>query len=272
MMKKEHLYIAADLKITKRNRFYLPLSDQGFIYGYGLFETILVSKNNPVLIEEHLDRLRKSAKQLNISLNFSNREIINCIKELLTYNKTCNCILNIYLSAGSKGAPLLLITTKALYQGINKPVRIALKKTTYPRNRLSAYKTLAYLPNVLEKNEMPEVDDIVLFNSEQEILESTRANIFFVNGQNIFTPDSKLILPGITRQFLLKNQTSLKINIIEKKIYLADIARFDEIFMTNSLRGIILIKNLKGFPALKSREAAVSLQKKYLFLINNLNS
>ena len=63
----EIVYINGSL--VPRSEARISVSDHGFLYGYGLFETMRAYNGTIFLLERHLDRLRKSAKSIGIKLS-----------------------------------------------------------------------------------------------------------------------------------------------------------------------------------------------------------
>ena len=48
------------------DNIFLSASNRGLKFGDGVFETILIKNNKPVLFEEHINRLKRSSKILDI--------------------------------------------------------------------------------------------------------------------------------------------------------------------------------------------------------------
>jgi branched-subunit amino acid aminotransferase/4-amino-4-deoxychorismate lyase len=281
-MHKEFPYLSVNLETIETNSFSLSTNDSAYLYGWGLFETILIHKNTPIHLDEHLNRLKKSAQKLVIPLPFKTNAIKKEIQTLIqtNYQKTKNhleqAVLNLYLSAGPTSqkqksflasAPTLTIKLRPLKTDPNAVLSLTFKKATFTRNLLNSHKTMAYLPNILEKNQCPNVDEVILHNSKKEILEGTKTNIFFIKNKEIFTPKSNVILPGIARNFLLKNQNLFGYKITEKRILLKDIESYDEIFLTNSVRGIVLAKNSEHNSCLQSKDISLTIKAKYTKLV-----
>lgn len=74
--------------------------------------------------------------------------------------------------------------------------------------------------------------DVILWNENKEITESTIANIVLKIENDFFTPPVSCgLLAGTYRQYLIDNN-----KIKEKKLYLDDLKLADEIFLINSVR------------------------------------
>jgi len=103
-------------------------------------------------------------------------------------------------------------------------------------------------------------DDAILLNSKGKILEATSSNIFFVRNNYLFTPGLKMgIVKGIMRQkvieIAIENNFIVHDNIsLEEK----DIGSFDEIFFTNSIKGIQWVSKYKNFRFFKKKAALLT--------------
>ena len=63
---------------------FIPLNDRGLKFGDGVFETILIKKNKPVLFDEHFKRLENSSKILNINFKLNKDFLERLINEGIT--------------------------------------------------------------------------------------------------------------------------------------------------------------------------------------------
>lgn len=103
-------------------------------------------------------------------------------------------------------------------------------------------KTLNYADNILEKRLAKQrgYDEPIFLNTKGELSEGATTNLFFVSGKKLFTPALSCgLLDGILRQYLLKNY-----QVEECIIKPEQVSDFDEMFVTNSLLGIMPICRL----------------------------
>ena len=64
------------------DRIFFAANNRGLKFADGIFETILIKENKLVLFDDHLKRLEKSSKILNINLRINKltlRQLINCL-------------------------------------------------------------------------------------------------------------------------------------------------------------------------------------------------
>ena len=80
--------------------------------------------------------------------------------------------------------------------------------------------------------------EVIFTNKRGELTEGSISNIFVVNKNKIYTPSlSSGLLPGVLREHLLKTK-----KVQEKVLYLKDIFEAKEVFIGNSLRGLLKAK------------------------------
>jgi branched-chain amino acid aminotransferase len=84
----------------------------------------------------------------------------------------------------------------------------------------------------------------ILLDENSNINEGYGFNIFFIKGNKVFTPKSKYVLPGITREKVMQISKKLKFKVIEKNIQLKEIKKFDESFVTATGWGICPVKSI----------------------------
>lgn len=97
--------------------------DRSFLYGDGLFETMLVSNGKPFRWMQHMDRLERGAEFLGIKTPFTREALAGCAAELIAQNQMPEALLRLTLSRGvgvrgysPKGAdkPTLVMTLHAI--------------------------------------------------------------------------------------------------------------------------------------------------------------
>jgi len=219
--------------------------DEGYSFGLGLFETILLYRGKPVFLDWHLARINKSIIDLGLSINKLEKnevfQYLNNNKNTLEYE-----VLKIVLSEKNR---------LFLKRGLNiSEVR---------RNESSIFtfhKTLNYGDNILEKRKSKKMgyDEPIFLNSKNQVTEGATSNIFVVVGDKIYTPKLSCgLLNGIVRQYIVLNY-----DVIETEIDLEFLNNADEIFLTNSLFGIMPVNNLEE-KVFKSQKISKEILNKY---------
>lgn len=232
--------------------------DEGYSFGLGLFETILLYKGNPVFLDEHLARINKSIEDLALNIDKLEKDevfqYLNNNKNTLEYE-----VLKIVLSEKNR----LFLKREYTYTEKDYEKGFSLNISEVIRNESSIFtfhKTLNYGDNILEKRKSKKLayDEPIFLNSKNQITEGATSNIFVVVEDKIYTPKLSCgLLNGIVRQYIISNY-----GIIETEIDLEFLNNADEIFLTNSLFGIMPVNNLEK-KVFKSQKISKEILNKY---------
>ncbi len=220
--------------------------DDGYWFGLGAFETIWVKHNTAVFLDEHLNRLKKSALFLGFLKDetSANQWILVRKQEISDYLKE-NPMENGVLKLTFSDKNLSLTSRKNTYTKEQYEKGFALDYSKILRNETSPFtymKTLNYADNILEKRLAKQrgYDEPVFLNTKGELSEGATTNLFFVSDEKLFTPALSCgLLDGIVRQYVLKHY-----EVEECVIRPEQISDFDEMFVTNSLLGIMPVCRL----------------------------
>ena len=138
----------------------VPISDRGFLYGDGLFETLLVRNGRPLWWTRHAERLERGAEFLRIKLPWTSKELQNFAGKLIQQNAMPDCVLRLTLTRGSgargyspKGAdaPTLAITLHPLPP---PPAAVKLATSSFriaTGDTLASFKTANKLAQILAR-------------------------------------------------------------------------------------------------------------------------
>ncbi len=229
-----------DDKILEEDQLNLHI-DEGFLYGYGLFETMRAYNRKPFLLEAHIDRLIDSCSL--IDLEPPKRSLmIEKTEELLRESKISDAYIRInYWKA--KAFPKFCIIVREFKSYPKKIYREGFKCiiSDFRQNEysvLSKIKSLNYLNNRLALKEAEEknTDEAILLNTKGYVCEGSRTNVFLVKDSQILTPSLDCgCLKGITRNTIIDIAKKEGIGVYEKELLPEEILDSSEAFLTNSL-------------------------------------
>jgi 4-amino-4-deoxychorismate lyase len=212
--------------------------DSGLYFGRGLFETMLV-KNNPIFLEAHLNRINSGLKVIGVNKEVTEEEVLEAVKKL-----NCrDCVLKLVVTEKN----IIYLTRKNNYTEEQYKEGFSVKISCVKRNpysKITYLKSLNYLENVLEHEKCIEegYDEVLFFNINNELSEGSVSNVFFIKSKKIYTPSINCgLLNGTVRKFIIKNY-----DVIEGKFNKDDLIHADEIFLTNSIIGIMKVSNIFG--------------------------
>ncbi|OKZ87346.1 aminotransferase class IV [Clostridium sp. 29_15] len=214
------------------NKDYVKL-DGGFYFAQGVFETILIKKE-AIFLEEHINRLNKSIDIMNLGEHIDTKFIKNFIKE----EKLKNIVLKIVVTEKN----IVFSTREIKYSKEDYENGFKIKLSYVLRNptsRMTYIKSLSYNENLYEYNKANKegFNEVVFLNIYGNIAEGATSNIFIIKDKKIYTPKiSDGILPGVVRNWVIKN-----FRVCEKHLDKEDLYSADEVFITNSILGIMKI-------------------------------
>ncbi len=218
---------------------------QGAMLGYGAFETLLSLDARVIWVEEHLARLKGSLRVLGLPDWGDVTEIEEVIRKLLELNACQSGRARIRLTAWG-GVANLGESAKALDVMISaipgKAVPETMRATLSPIRRneggaLVKVKALSYADNMIALKEAKEkgFDEAILLNNKELVAEGATSNLFWVEKGELYTPPlSSGCLPGVTREKVMKLQATK-----EEDLSLGRLSEADEVFITNSILGVV---------------------------------
>ncbi|HEY8910516.1 MAG TPA: aminotransferase class IV [Desulfosporosinus sp.] len=231
--------------------------DRLALFGFGIFETLLITEKGALFVDLHWQRMNKGANFLDLKLPDKNLWLERIQEFIEQTPKTFPYALRVTLSGGAPEAHLpsqlllhkrLLPYTPAQYtSGIGLHVLPSLRNEHSP---LTAIKSTNYLENILAKQEAKRngADEGLWLNTTGYIAEGTMSNLFFIKGETLYTPSlSSGCLPGTRRQLVLSLAQTLQLPTYEGLYTLSDLLEANEIFMTNALMGIMSVRQIDDY-------------------------
>lgn len=220
--------------VSAKNAKISILSDS-FARGYGIFETLRTYGNKKLFkAENHIKRLCKGAKKIDLKIHYSKNQILQMLKKVI--KKSPHKIQRLKIIAIGEGIIIISIPfkdDKNLYKfGISC-------KTIICNRAIPEVKSISYLPSFLshQKAEKQGYYEAILIDKNGEVSEGAYSNIFWFEKNNLCTRKTE-ILEGITRDTIIKISP---FPVKFKKIHLRDLIKKEEIFLTQSTRGIVPI-------------------------------
>ena len=250
-------FVCLNGQFIKEEELCFSAENRAFRYADGFFETMHYANGEIQLFDLHLKRMKKAMDLLKLesSILLNKKLIHNEIVHLINTNhffKGARVRISIFRSGGGLYTPeensaAYLIENWALdnsnyninKQGLSIGLYSELKKM--PNNDLF-YKSLDARISVLASlyKKKIETDDCFLCNSELEIIESISSNAFFIKNNTLYTAgtDSGCV-HGIMREKILSVASKEGFQIVEDAHIKAEhIIQFDEIFLSNAIKGI----------------------------------
>lgn len=260
---------------------------RGLMYGDGCFETFCSYHNCFFKLKAHVERLKAGLAYLQIDYpkELELPELKKSVHELLKANMLSDQKAVIRLQVWRNGSRGYASTSrKASYamqcmslSRVDTHYRLAtvgIKRI--PSAALpSHFKFSNGLNYILAASEAraEHADDALMETITGVVSETTIGNIFWIKGNNIYTPsDNCDILPGITRQVLIQCIESMPGPVIESGQYsLKAVKEAEAMFICNSVRGMVPVTQLDNIRFARPNTLLEKLQKRFnSYLKNNL--
>ena len=244
------IYSIINGEFVDKNEASILISDLSIQRGFGIFDFFRTIKNEPVFLEDHLQRFYFSASEMFMDVGYSPDELKKLILHLIDKNKIPDSGIRITLTGGysedgyTPAKPNLLITQNPFifnHDNFNKGIKLI---TFQHQRQLPQVKTIDYLmaihlQNFIKKNN---ADDVLYFN-ENEITECPRSNFFIVTKNDEVITPAKNILKGITRKKILD---FAEFNVKESVISPLDISELKEAFISSTTKNILPVLEIDG--------------------------
>jgi len=263
----------------------LPELARGFMYGDGVFETLRARNFVIFRWQDHWERLVKGLRLCQIHLEKECDQIRQEIVRLLSRYQLYDAYVRVNVwrkqpdifDPGKEEGGHLLIFARPFFpypaadylRGISCLVSRRFQKNE--NSALACVKSLNMLENILARLEAKQsgYQDAFLCNTRSYLSEATTANIFFVKNGVICTPDLESgALPGITRKIILSLCSQKNLPVQEGKFFPDQLKTASEVFLTNTLMGVMPVREVGGIFSGKNFPFAHMLQDElnHLFL------
>jgi branched-chain amino acid aminotransferase len=271
-------------KLIPRSRAKVSILDYGFLFGFGLYETIRAYDGKPFRLDNHIARMRYSADRLGIPIKPS--EIRQAVKDAVKANGFTDTRIRITVSIGegtitpnlaSCVEPTIAVLVTEYHPPAPKKYRDGFKVivSNIRRNSLSPV-TYMKSANTIEamlarqQARTKGMDEALFLNEKGFLTEASGSNVFLVKEGILITPRFGTgILPGVTRVVVFEIATQAGIKVKEKYVRLDELLQADEAFITNSLIEIVPVTEAGGKKIGKGKPGTISkkLMKAYKELV-----
>jgi branched-chain amino acid aminotransferase len=229
----------------------VPLSSIEYLYGFGVYESVRVSKGVIYFLDDHVERLLKSASLIELAHTLTPDSVSQNVKELADKNRITTCNIKIVLIGGptAEAAQLYIQCLNPLFPD-RQLYKTGAHVITYHYERLFPQaKTLNMLSSYLAFREAKQAHayDALLINKSGSITEGTRTNFLAVTGNTIVSPPEEEILLGVMRKAVLKVAAANDFEVIHKDIQFEDLGSYNGAFVTNSSSKIMPIRSIDTY-------------------------
>lgn len=254
-----YVYIKNKIINTKPK---IDLFNASTFYGVNVFELILIKYNKTqrnykiFRLIDHLDRLYKSAKYLNLNIQFRksfftktlNKLIkLNDLKYTHTFKITVHLIGKGSWSQKGKDTFVTIAPSKKIVTNKRKKMKLLLSNIEkLPNNQFPSFCKCgaSYIYGRYAQINNKDNELSFFLDRKKRLTETTCSNIFIIKNNKFFTPKlNSSILHGITRNTVIKLLKKNKFDILEKDLFLNDLIKADEVFLTGTSSSITSVSS-----------------------------
>jgi branched-chain amino acid aminotransferase len=254
----------------------VPILDHGFLFGDSVYEVVRTANGRPFMLEEHLDRMRRSAAMIYFEMPWPDAEIRARLLDLRAALRADECYFRIIATRGP--GPLSLLPDGCAEPGLyligtelqrfparlyteGCKVAVVRRLRNDPRALDPRAKTGNYLNNMLGLVEAKRqgAEDALFLNADGHLTEATTANVWIAEKGRVVTPPvAEGLLRGITREWLLARLPEAGIPAAEETIDLDRLRAADEVFLSGTVKGVMPVTVIDGKPVGTGRPGPVA--------------
>jgi branched-chain amino acid aminotransferase len=232
----------------------ISVFDLSVIRGFGVFDFLRTYNNKPFKLDEHVDRLFRSAKELGITVPKTKEEIKTIILDGLQKNVFPEKNVRIVVTGGisddgvSLGKPSLFVIFTEAHKYPSHYYEKGIKVITFPHIRVyPGAKSLNYQTGIiaLQKAKKENAVEAIFVGADGKIFEGTTSNFFAVIDGKLITPE-KDVLIGITRNVVIDIAKRLNVPVVERDIFVKEIPEMEEAFITASNKEVMPVVQIDG--------------------------
>lgn len=228
----------------------LPMNDLAIVRGYGVFDVLRTYGPVPFGLREHLERLYRSAEQIDLAVPWSMDELERLTFATLERNgHPENVTIRLIVSGG--------VSANFITPGEQPTLAIMLANVKeYPAHCYSEGMSLIsmemerFMPSVKSLNYITAIRaqkraaaagaiEALYRTGDGRVTECTTCNFFIFKGNQLITPEAEA-LRGITRHFALEIGDDL-FEVVKRDISYAELAEADEAFITSTTKDLMPI-------------------------------
>ena len=273
-----------DGKLRRFEEVKLSLMTHALHYGSSVFEGIgcYDTPKGPAIfrLQDHMRRFLFSAEVLGLEVPYDLDELVEACKEVIRAEGIREAYIRpvAFLGDESLGLHIKELTTHVAIFAVEFPKPFgakAIRVRTVSVRRISPQVTVPeakigghYVSSILALKEAREMgyDDALLLDVEGYVAEGPGANVFFVKGNVLVTPKLGSILPGITRDTVMRLARDMGFKVVERRVTLVDAYDADEAFFCGTAMEVTPVASIDG-KVYEKHDVTMKIREAYLRIV-----
>jgi 4-amino-4-deoxychorismate lyase len=242
----------------------LRADDLGALRGDGIFETMHVREGKAWLLDEHLDRMERSAALMELPLPHRDTMAGLAQQALAAWPIAVEGALRLVCTRGSEVSPgpatvfaTLNPVPPTVHTARANGITVSTASLGIPADHrqaapwlLGGAKTLSYAVNMASQRwaQTHGADDVLWVSSDGFALEAPTSTLVWLEGETLWSVPAQPsgILAGTTARWLLENAATVELTADYRMIKPAELATTGGVWFTSSVRGVVAIRSLDG--------------------------
>ncbi|HEX8185955.1 MAG TPA: aminotransferase class IV, partial [Blastocatellia bacterium] len=199
----------------------------GVLYGWGVFTTLRIYDGKAFEFERHWERLLRHAEKARVSVPIDGKQASQALAELVAANSTAQGRARLTVLKGEAGswrgvsdrpAEVLIFTSSEMPRPRSELAITISPYRLLSTSQLAGIKQTAMLENLfaLEEARARGFADAVMLNERGEVVATTAANLFWVQGDEVFTPSLGTgCVAGVTRRIVQEIIARWQLHLVE---------------------------------------------------------
>lgn len=239
----------------------ISVLDRGFIFGDGIYDVVPAYKGKPFRIDEHLNRLERSLKLIDLEIDYTHQDWEQLVLDMLARvggGKDCIVYIQVTRGVAKRDHAFPVHATPTVFCMVSPFVRPTearekgLTAISIPdvRWQMCHIKSTSLLGNVLARQQAVDagVDEVIQFR-EGFMTEGASTNIWVVkDGVLLAPPRNHLILEGVRYRLLEDLAANAGIPFEARPITETEVEQADELMLTSATKEVLPIVQYNGKP------------------------
>jgi len=258
----------------------VPFMDRGFLFGDGVYEGVGVLDGRLIDNDAHLERLERSLREVRIPNPYTRAEWTAFEEEIARRNGMTEGFIYFQITRGvaerdftfpENATPTVAMFTQAKKIAHAPAAETGIAVITVPdlRWKRRDIKSISLLAQVLAKQAAKEAGAQEAWMVEDGFVTeggSSSAFIITKEGRIIVRPLSHAILPGITRQSLLRLSNEAGIALEERLFTVEEAYEAAEAFLTSASNFVLPVVSIDGRPVADGKPGPLTKRLRELYL------
>ncbi|MEI6602363.1 MAG: aminotransferase class IV [Clostridia bacterium] len=211
-----------------------------------LYEVVRIIDHIPLFFEAHYERLQHSAEGIHAPLPLTMDMLKSNLLAVVAKNGlgNCNCMIVCYFQEDTFHS--LIFARKHAYPSISQYQEgvdltlLAIERQDPQIKQIDE----TYNQLTAQAKAKPGIFEVLLVNHDGWVTEASKANVFFIFGDQILTPPATQVLVGVTRQKVIKAIVATGTAFTEKNVSKDDLERCDGVFITGTSLHVLPVNRI----------------------------